>query len=157
VRPPRSGVPFATVPKKRLSSDQKLKWGYEAAYNILMTQLSLGGVLDDEENAVSQLVSDFGFGYVFGFVRTIMTGVGVDDEPEALAPHFEYVFGKLFGAERGPKIFATCVDLAGDSEFRAAALLGTAEVHEWLADPDEKAPQGLATYLNKGRAAQLSS
>jgi hypothetical protein len=122
-----------------------------------MTQLSLGGVLDDDENAVSQLVSDFGFGYVFGFVRTIMTGVGIDDEPQALAPHFEHVFGRLFGAERGSKIFATCIDLSEDSEYRAACLLGAAEVHEWFAEPEQKLPRGLATYFNKGRAAQPSS
>lgn len=92
-----------------------------------MTQLSFGGLLEDDDAAVKGMVSAFGFGYVFGFADQLLQIARATDEVEAMA-QLTLIFARLFGEEEDAKIFGKCLRSQNDAEFRAARLLGAQEV-----------------------------
>ena len=136
------------------SQADAIQWAQDAAHSMIVTQLSLGGVLDEDAEAVKRVVSAFGFGYIFGFADQLLQRAGVTDEVQTLT-QLAIVLTRLFGKDRGPKIFGKCLRQQDDPEFRAARLLGAQEVRTWLEHPDKAAPMGLAQYLN-GKSAPIA-
>jgi hypothetical protein len=134
----------------------KVQWAQDAAHTLLMTQLDLGGVLEDDDAAVKRMVSSFGFGYVFGFAEQLLQVASVTDEVRVMA-QLTFILTRVFGKEQGPKIFGKCLRSQNDSEFLAARLLGAQEVRGWLAAPEKDAPMGLAQYLNGGKVRDVTS
>lgn len=122
---------------------EQIQRALDIAYNVLMTQLNLGGAFDDGSEAQKRLASDFAFGYAFGFTDALLQAAGVTDELQAIA-YLTATLTRIFAAT-GPEILKKCISIQGEPEFEEGRLLGAYEVPAWLGN--KTAPMSLAQYL----------
>jgi hypothetical protein len=127
-------------------ADAKIQWAQDAAYNVIMTQLDLGGAFTDQA-AQQRLLTPRGCGYIFGFADALLLRAGVIDDVAAMAALLATYVG-IFAKEQGPKIFHRSLDIQTQADFVAGRKMGGNEAMQWLAAPDKSAPMGLADYLN---------
>lgn len=125
---------------------EKLQWAHDAAYNLIMTQLDLGGAFEEDSESQKRFGTYFAFGYMFGFTDSLMQIAGIADEVETLA-QMTIAFVRMFGPDKGAKMLGKCIRIQAEPEFKAASMLGRQEIRVWLAHADANTPQGLAQYL----------
>jgi hypothetical protein len=135
---------FKLFKSKTKQGDAKVQTAQDIAYGLLMTQLDLGGALDDHA-AKQRLFTAHGCGYIFGFADALFQRAGVTEEVAAMA-QLTLLYVRIFGVDHGSKIFRAALDLQTENDFAAARAVGANEALKFLGD--KSAPLGLTDYLN---------
>jgi hypothetical protein len=138
--------------------EQKIQGIQDTACNVIMTQFAIAGTSTNAEGR-ARARAPYVCGYIFGSVDSLLQLVRVtEDDVKAMAA-MTIVHIRLFGQERGSKIFGESLSLQEHPEFARGRMRGGQEVRRWLADPNPKGfvPMSLARYLLSGREPTYKS
>jgi hypothetical protein len=133
---------FGLINKKK----RRINAAIEGAELLLHIQITLGdGEGNDEFNA--RLNRLYSRGYIFGLCDAELQAAGVEVEEGGLGL-LATVHLRLFGNEKGVKIFAQSLRDEEDPTFRKGVMRGGNELVEFLRN--KTPPMGLAGYLLTG-------
>jgi hypothetical protein len=140
---------FGWFGRKKIGSadaNAKLQWAQDTAYAVVMTQVDLAGAADDGPGH-DRLATAYAFGYIFGFADALIQRAGAKDDVEIMA-QLTLVFTRLFGVDKGSKIFGASLRRQTDPQFGAGRSAGGSEAVDWLSSGGKNAPTRLTFYLS---------
>jgi len=136
--------------KKR--TEEKIQWAQDAAYKVLMAQADQAGA-SEQGTSQKRLVTNYAFGYIFGFAGALMQRAGVTDDVKIMA-QLMLVYTSLFGIDKGSKIFGACLRRQSEPDFASGRKVGGSEALKWLSSGGKWVPSGLMFYLMDSALSQ---
>jgi hypothetical protein len=135
---------FNFFKKKKNKSDVLV----EMALGLLQIQISLGSSEDNKK--LNKITLDrFSRGYIFGLCDSVLQSSGKKDckDYNELMHFLKNIHIELFGEKDGVNVLNTSCNEVQNQIFMKGRMKGGQEFVEFIRD--NKAPMGLATYLQK--------
>ncbi|MBY0355982.1 MAG: hypothetical protein K2Q12_09690 [Rickettsiales bacterium] len=144
------GWMFGRGEKKVKNSSAQMGDIVTQAAQFLTEALFAQRALMEEAEALPAVAKDaWSLGYVAGFTEAVATMRQIDSEENGFVVHHA-VFTDIFGAEEGPLLFATFMNLQSkdDEAVLMGMTMGGEDMFAWL-NGDVETPMRWADYVNK--------